>query len=177
MVTFNANGLNIATKRKAIFDRFVVEKHDVILIQETHCSPSSEYIWTSQWKGSSFWSNGTAGSRGVAILIKHGLDVNVLSCIKDNEGRYLILKCCIDNVIFTICNVYAPVSVSVAEQCQFLQKLENELDNIEVSNLLVAGDFNCVMNEQQDRARNGVLSKTTVSNYVHNLKEFADGIC
>lgn len=110
LASFNVKGLNIETKRRSIFVRLKAKKYDIVLLQETHSTPSSESLWKCQWGGKNIWSHGESGSRGVAILYKRGLDIQLLSQERDHEGPYILVKVKLGETVLTICNIYAPVN-------------------------------------------------------------------
>ena len=102
-------GIAEETKRKAIFD-FYRNRADVILLQETHSSPENEKIWEAQWGGRILFSHGTTAARGVCILFKKELFLNITQITRDMEGRLLIcqLDSGSDSNQICVCNVYAP---------------------------------------------------------------------
>ena len=97
LCTFNVNGMGEAVKRKAIFKKLRDMNNDICLLQETHSTPSTQQLWTSERGGSAFFSHGSRSSRGVAIIMKRGLNYKMDQIVLDTEGRYIILKLEIDN--------------------------------------------------------------------------------
>ena len=88
--------------------------------------------------------HGISNSRGVAILIKIGVDCPLHS---HSLGRYIILKAEIKDQIYVLINIYAPNKdiVSFKFFADLLAKLKNEnLD--EEENIIGGGDFNCLLN-------------------------------
>ena len=51
---------------------------------------------------------GTSNSRGLAILVKKGLDCTIHSKILNPLGRYVILKAEVNDKMYVLINVYAP---------------------------------------------------------------------
>lgn len=90
MTTFslNANGLQLSSKRRAIFKIARDARPDVAFLQETHCADKLEKIWAAEWGGDVYFSNGRTNARGVATLIKRGSDITVLDSFKDDAGDY-----------------------------------------------------------------------------------------
>ena len=66
--------------------------------------------------------HGTNHSRGVMILFKPKLDVNIEEIISDKNGRY-ILAVLVEGEKFVFLNIYAPNDQS--QQVQFLRGLSN----------------------------------------------------
>ena len=52
--------------------------------------------------------HGSSNSRGVEILFENGIDCSINHKILDPEGRYIILKACIQDKDYVLINVYAP---------------------------------------------------------------------
>lgn len=150
--TVNVNGMNDSIKRKALFQKLLQDKCNVIYLQETHASDSIIKIWKAQWPGKSYWSNGTSGSRGVAILFQKDFDVKVLDVIYSSDGRCIVIKCNIQELTVQLINVYAPVTADAPAQLQFVDVLEKICNGIEdACPILLAGDFNTVVNPSRDR--------------------------
>ena len=78
------------------------------MIQETYSSEKDEEQWTSDWGNDIIFAHGTIHSCGVAILLDAKYDYVINEVERDLNGRYIILKVTIDNVIFVIFNIYAP---------------------------------------------------------------------
>ena len=77
IVTQNVRGLRNYEKRKSVI-YFLKQKADVICLQETHSEKDDEQRWEIEFGGDIYWSHGTTASKGVAILIKRGTDIEVL---------------------------------------------------------------------------------------------------
>ena len=65
-------------------------------------------LW-KEWNIEYFIAGNSTNSRGVAILLNNTFEYSVNKCIKDPEGRYVILEISIINLItLLVINVYAP---------------------------------------------------------------------
>ena len=53
-------------------------------------------------------SHGSCNSRGVAILLKRGIDISIQSKILDPLGQFIILKAVIVDTTYVLINIYAP---------------------------------------------------------------------
>lgn len=93
---------------RAIFKFLRNKTFDVALLQETHCVQTSEAIWTAEWGGRAFFSNGASNARGVMTLLKKDSDVQISDVIMDADGRLLILHLIKDQEKFVVANIYAP---------------------------------------------------------------------
>lgn len=120
--TYNARGLNNFEKRKQLFSLLKYKQIDVILIQESHGRDSVKNMWQSQWGGNVVFANGCPDSRGVMILFKRGLSIEMGKKIMDPNGRYIITEMTIDQYRFVLCNVYAPNT----DLPEFLKRWKNK---------------------------------------------------
>ncbi|CAC5361410.1 unnamed protein product [Mytilus coruscus] len=155
------------SKRNALFQWCQKKNFDFICLQETHCTKIVEKEWKKEWGGLSFWCNGTSVSKGVAILVKPNLDINVTEKYRDGEGRKLIVELKLDsNETVRIFNVYAPNNG--IERKNFFNKLiiNNENDVVNY----VMRDFNCCLNRKLDRKH--MPKCEAVGN--HELKNFIE---
>ena len=81
-------------------------------------------------------------SRGVAILFKPSLNLKILSCVSDEEGRYIILQIEMDNSVFILVNVYGP---NEDNPDFFFIEVFEKLCELGSSNIIFAGDLNIAM--------------------------------
>ena len=107
-VSANDQGLRDENKQKETFLYYKKMGFDVILIQETHSDNESELQWTKQWNGKAIFSHGDSKSRGTAILFNPKLNVEVISTTCDENGRYVIVDCKINNKEIMVTSLYAP---------------------------------------------------------------------
>ena len=86
-----------------------------------------------------FYSSHKSGRRrGVAILLSNKLNFQLLSQIKDKEGRYILLKGKIDNKEVTLFNVYMPPG----HDKSFITKIFNLLIKEATGVIICGGDWN-----------------------------------
>ena len=156
--SINCNGLRDNKKRHSIFHWFDKKNFDIILLQETHCKDEFEtLLWGKQWGGASYWNNGNSSSRGVAILIKKHLQLDLTNKIEDNNGRFISISLNIeDKSNYRISNIYSPNNGKTRKS--FFKELNNILSEYN-TNHVIAGDYNCVFNKEKDRKSNlGAIS-------------------
>jgi len=101
-------GLGNFRKRRTIFLRSCKRKADLGFLQETHSIAATENQWRNEWGAEMISSHGSSNSRGVAVLFKNGIDCSFSHKIVGPEGRYIILKACIQYNDYVLINVYAP---------------------------------------------------------------------
>ena len=154
--SLNARGLGDKKKRRAVFTWLNEKGPGIFLIQETHSYPEKESEWRSMWDGAVQFSHGTSNSRGLAVLISNGLDINITNTETDSDGRILILTCITSTLNLTIVNIYAPTIDRRTEQMVYANSVRNILDKHKGNNIILGGDFNiCLDNFVPD----GLYSK------------------
>lgn len=177
LLTLNVNGLGGPSKRRAIFGFLRDSGNEFLFIQETHSTRSREKIWSSEWGGRVFFSHGTSGARGVAILLSPSSRAVVDRVTRDPEGRFIILQARIDEWPVTLINVYAPTADHPDRQIELIDELEKRLHDMESPNIILGGDFNCYMEPELDRYSRLVgpnISSPTFSRAREQLKGLAD---
>ena len=151
-ISLNVRGLRNKEKRSQIFRWFKCQKADVIFIQETYWTSDIENLIKNEWRGSCYFSHGSNHSSGVAILFDQKLNLEIIDVKQNNDGKMLLLKVHINDIHYTIVNVYAPTQKKYRER--FFRKLQlnllrNGVNNIDC-NLILGGDWNCVLNPKND---------------------------
>ena len=135
-------------KCKEVFYYLHSKKYDVIFLQETHAIKAEEKMWTTQWGGKIWFSNGSKVARGVAIMFNHKLDATVHNVIRDQEGRSVILYATINNIKFSLTSLYAPnIDSPSFFQCTF-----KEIHRFSPDQVVIAGDFNLALDSRLDRS-------------------------
>ena len=160
IATLNVRGLNNKNKRNVIYSWLKNKSYDICFLQETFCTLRNSDNFSTGWRGKIFHScTDSAHSRGVAILINKNLDCDIVSSKSDNGGRIVLVNVVINNIGYTLVNVYAPNTA--AERVTFFCQLRQfvNMHAINKSRLIIGGDFNCVLNSN-DRL-SGVTDRST----------------
>lgn len=132
------------------------------MIQETHSTPDDELIWLSEWGGPAVLCHGRSNSKGVAILLPKGSNFSTTRTIKDPEGRFIILQLTREQESITLVNVYASTSNEAANQNILIEKISENLEQLEIQELFIGGDFNIKLDEQNgdsNLARDAYVNK------------------
>ena len=82
----NVRGIRGKGKRKALFRTFKQNKFDIICIQESYITENVSKEWQNEWGGELFYCEGTNHSQGKVILIRKGLQHNIVNIIKKNKS-------------------------------------------------------------------------------------------
>ena len=108
-ISINIRGLNSDDKRNKLYEWLKIINCDIAFIQETHFIESKKDIYDKNWDG--IIVNGYSDSqfsRGVSVLFKKDLDINIIDKHASNDGRIIILNVKIQDKCITYINVYAP---------------------------------------------------------------------
>ena len=168
IASLNCNGLRDNKKRKQLFEWIQNKRNDIVLLQETHSTEKDENIWKQQWGGEIYYCHGTSNSRGVAILIKDQVNFSVEQ-IETHDGRLLFLKGIIAEQEILLINIYGPNDDNI----NLLQIMMKKILQFECTNIIVAGDFNLVLDINMDKS--GGLGKTHTKS-CKLLKEIMDNL-
>lgn len=160
LMTINIRGLNDRRKRRSVFRWIKKQKIDICLVQESYSSPEIENIWSNEWGRKIIFSHGTRHGRGVLLLIRPGLDIEIHNTHTDDIGRVLMLDASIQDVSFKICNIYAPNSED--GQLHFYNYIRSLLDQKlnRDDKIIIGGDFNVIFNPSLDRKASTVFQES-----------------
>ena len=148
IISNNVKGLNHVIKRKKILTWLKKEKAHIALLQETHLIDTEHEKLKREWVGQVFFSSFNSSKRGVAILINKNTPFILEACIKDTEGRYVIVTGTLYGERITIGCVYAP-NLYIGE---FYSKLIADISPMLVPYTILSGDFNCVLSPEADHS-------------------------
>ncbi len=150
LITWNTCGIKDTTdvpdKTTKILQRLNELQASVAFLQETHIGINdvSHLDIIRAWKP--YFSVHHPRSKGVAILIKNDLPFEHIKLDIEPTGSYIVLICKLFGKCFTLVNVY-----NHAKEHKVLQCLSEYLCQTAKGVLIVAGDFNTVLNTDLDR--------------------------
>ena len=148
IITYNVNGIRAALAKNWI-DWLMVEKPDVICIQETKANPEQLDLTVFDSLGyHHYWHSAQKkGYSGVAVFSKekpHKVVQGFGNDLYDNEGR--ILR--VDFEQFSVASLYLPSGSSGDERQAFKMKMLDFFKDYatrlksEIPNLVICGDYN-----------------------------------
>ncbi|ESO95983.1 hypothetical protein LOTGIDRAFT_144293, partial [Lottia gigantea] len=97
-------------------------------------------------------SHGSSNSAGTAILLCNNANVEILKCYPDPKGYYCIVTAHIFQTTYILVNTYSPIPDK--DQFLYYQNLNNVIKTILDDHnypILIGGDFNNVLNKEDDR--------------------------
>ena len=146
LLSVNVHGLRSDIKRRSLF-RFIKEnKYNLVCLQETYITKELCDKWKKEWGGEMFSHEFSSHSSGQIILMKKSTFDNVT--LTYNSRRIQIVEFEIQSKKIAMVNVYAP-NKSLEKQ-NFMDELATVVQNIDVHNIVVCGDFNCVLDNNLD---------------------------
>ena len=128
-------------KRRKLFRWLHLNRFDIIFLQETYSDPSLEDVWRAEWGGEILFAHGSKHSKGVMILFKPSLNVDILEITVDKNGRFLVANININQDNLCLVNIYAPNDQN--QQVNFFDKIIDPIRRSSTNNILLGGDFNC----------------------------------
>ena len=147
IASLNVNGLSSPVKRSRVLAKMKKDRTQVVFLQETHMSKQEHEKFKKFGYTNSFFSScKNSRRRGVATLLSNSLNFDLIKERRDNDGRYIIIKGRMDNVLVTFVNVYVPPE----SDRQFLKILFDIIIHESEGILICGGDWNTVLNYYQD---------------------------
>ena len=147
-ITWNIRGFHTQSKRIKVINHLTKLKADVCFLQETHLTQDELPLLKFKQFDNIFSSTFNSRQRGVSILINKNIPFTLSSSVCDPNGRYIIISVTISHATLTLANIYRPNT----DDPSFFNNLFSILLNS--SNLIIAGDFNTVLNPSLDRSGN-----------------------
>ena len=172
ILTLNISGL----RKKTSFLRHIIHKYkpDIVCLQETNISDNysmNKAIYELGLKSENcFFNYPSTKSNGTAILcISSVFKINNAEYF--DEGRSIILQIQINEINYTIVNVYAPTNPT--QRHHYFNELFTQLESTRNSkNLIIAGDFNITLEEIDITGESGNqrIGRIELKNLVDILK-------
>ena len=174
LLTLNIRGLNSSRKRRQVFRWLHLQRSDIIFFKEIYSSTETITRWEAECGGKVVTSHGTTHSIGVMAMFKPNLNVTINKTLADKNGRYILAETSIDETNIVFVNIYAPNDPS--QQILFLRDLSSSVLSAYANiNLVLGGDFNCVMNAKDKKggrpfdSKNAAVTEFESTIRVHNF--------
>lgn len=164
ILSLNVNGLNSAIKRTRVLEYLHRKSISCALIQETHLKQSDVARFQNKHYKLAAFSCALNKTKGVLILVNRKLQLTVEHTGRDNEGRFVFIRCKVHNDRITLVSIYGPNETD----SNFFTNISSTLLEQTDSPLVVGGDFNAVVNPALDKSH----SETTTNPSSKLLNEF-----
>ena len=144
--TLNVNGLCAKLRRKRVYNFLKQNRYDIIFLQETGITDNVSAEWEREWKNGFIYHENTSRSMGQIILFSERCsnDITIISSSK----RFLAVKLTVCNKPTVVINIYAPNGDIDKEN--FFDEILNKIKDIDCDNIILGGDFNCVLDNNKD---------------------------
>ena len=147
VLSYNTQGLQGIEKRVDIFEYLKNMRQDIYCLQDTHYIKENEINVIDQWGNSNcIFSNFKSNARGVAIFFNKDLDYKIHRKIIDENGNFIILDLNVHNQRLSLINLYGPNK----DNPDFFKIISNYIDEIGNTDIIICGDYNCVLNPDLD---------------------------
>ena len=105
ILSWNVRGVANSKKARQILAYLNHHKVDIMLLQETHCSPMTMQMFGSSWGRPRYFFT---YSRGVAILVRRSVNFTLIKPMADSLGRVVVVAGQIAGAPLFIVNTYSP---------------------------------------------------------------------
>ena len=148
IASINCNGIADSLKRKDVFDKIRQYDCNIYLLQETHLKETDETFIRTGWGYQVILAGNSSNTGGTAILFKNNFEYSVGRVEKDENGKYIILELNCTEKKYILVNIYGPSS---GDNETFFEKINDLLKDYDEGNIIIGGDFNCVLDLEKDR--------------------------
>ena len=169
IITLNVRGLRNKMKRATVFHYLKNHKYDLICLQEAHLTKNDVSMWEKQWGGKIYYNEGTSRSKGEVILLSKSF-IGTVEPVLELDG-FLVISVKNDSYDFILANVYAPNSS--ANKLTFYKELQKHINEHSTEHIILAGDFNCVLNGDLDNVAGRPHRELEVTEF-NNILNTAD---
>ena len=169
--TLNVRGINDKEKRRRIFQWCKSQNLDIIFLQETFLTAQKQTEATKDWNGYSIHEVSRSNhSNGLSILFRKHLNIEIINSHTSQDGRILLLNTKLNTEYLTLINIYGPSTNETAKKSFFNKciKWVNEYA-FDSNYLIMAGDFNCIDNQNDRYSRIIDLSSNTFKKMKNRL--------
>ena len=144
----NLRGLRGQSKCAKLIVELERTRPDLMVLCDTHFSNSHHVYFRNLAKNYHVYSSlVNNASRGVSIIIKKSIDIEVLDKYTDNDGNIIMLKLRYDNMDFLLVGSYGP---SHQDNPAYFEQLFDIILQMNTPNYILVGDHNCTLNPNMD---------------------------
>ena len=145
ILSVNCRGLADTKKRNDVFHYLKGKKYSIYCLQETHFTEEMHSIITSKWGYKAFFNSFSSNKKGLAIQKNNNFEFTVVRLIVDDKGDYMILQLKMNDQTITLINLH-----NLNDDPAFYDRVRGAIKSIRNQELIVAGDWNLVLNPELD---------------------------
>ena len=169
IISLNCQGLGEQRKRRDVFHYLRQKQHCIYLLQDTHFDSKIERYVRAEWGYNCHFASKNSQSRGVAILFNNNFEYKIKKVYKDPDGNYIFASFSSMGKDFLLISVYGPNR----DDPEFYNEIEQYIKEVGFSHLIIAGDWNLVLDSNLDyhnyKHDNNVKARERVEDMIINL--------
>ena len=142
----NVTGFGQKQKRTKFFLHLKNQNPDIVMLCDTRLNSESEKFLINEVNYKCYFNSYSSDRRGVAILVKKSLPINIVEKYKDNIGNVLTLEATYDSNIFLITCIYGPND----DNPDFFEDIFNRNSALDCPYQIIGGDFNVTLDHSID---------------------------
>lgn len=146
ILSLNARGLNHPAKSASLWKSASDHKCDIFCVQQTHFAQHTQPLCHNRKFIYTFKVCCMQKKHGLLIAIEDSVSFQLQQSICDENSRYIILICNINNTHYTIVNIYSPNQRQICVLTTTIKKAKN----VQKGHLLICGDFNMIPDNRMD---------------------------
>lgn len=146
VASVNCRGLGNVQKRRDVFHYLRQKRYSIYFLQDTHLDPKLDKYITAEWGFTSYFCSNNTRSRGVAILFNNDFEFKVKGIFRDNGGNFLMVHISTMKMDVLLVNIYGPNR----DDPNFYTNLNENIAKLKIPNLILAGDWNLVLDPTID---------------------------
>ena len=146
VASVNCQGLGDFGKRRDVFQYLKQKRCSIYFLQDTHLNPKLDQHYSAEWGYTSLFASYNTNSRGVAILFNNNFEFKIKQVYKENDGNFLMVHIYTMNMDVLLVNIYGPNR----DDPDFYVRLNEKVKQLKVANIIIAGDWNLVLNPVLD---------------------------
>ena len=161
--SLNVNSIGKQPKRGQVFQFLRKKNADIYVLVDTRIDPQIEHLIKAEWGGQAFFNSFSSQSRGIAILFRKNLCIDIINQYCDQEGNCLQLIAKFDAL-------YGPNT----DEPDFYQNIVFKIpENWNPDYAIFGGDWNLVLNQDLDThnylRENNTNAREIVKNQIEQL--------
>ena len=119
---------------------------DILCLVDTRLDADKYRVLMNETNLNCYYSQGANSSRGVCILVKKNIPINISLIHQDRDGNLIVIKCEFGDHEFLLINAYGPNTDSPI----FFEDIFEIIDNDPTTNVMLSGDLNVTLNPEVD---------------------------
>lgn len=151
LISLNARGLNVPHKRTTILGFLRKRNVDIAMIQESHLLRKDTSRFANGFYHPIAFSSALTKTKGVMIVCRRKLKLDLIDTWADEEGRLAIAKVKIEGQSIALISAYAPNTY----EADFYSLLTNILQDFTGFRLILGADLNMIWDSNMDKTGSG----------------------